>query len=452
MNANLLGFALVLATQILAGSLVVAAVGAPEAARGARFARALLLGPAAITLQMLAYGLLGIGFELVGILGPWWIAAPLLLGRRRRGELAPAEVGARPARVAAWCSLAVACAITAWVACSTPVHDSDALHNFALPAQVHASQRTFDPGALARLTDPGNVHYPPLLAFNECLYFLVDGVEGARALKIFSACGFLAWGLLLLEALWSAHRPRLSFAVFVLVLATREPMSNAILGLADLRLLATALLVLLEARRVRRGADGRLLAAAAIAAGLTKTEGYVVAALAALALACGARRLQLDGRRGLALAGIVVATVAPWPALVAVHRIPAEYELEVDTEVFRRAFDELPPAALGLSASCLSHDHTGASRWGVLFPAGLLCALARVLRRGERSSRYLLAAWVLHHLALSALLAGIAAATRTPPAWVLEATAERLAMLELAWLVCLLPTARDQAARAEVVR
>ena len=68
----------VYATQLVAGLVVVRALAYEGSASG-RVARALLLGPAAITVQCLLYDLLSLPFTLLLVLLPWWIAAAVVV-------------------------------------------------------------------------------------------------------------------------------------------------------------------------------------------------------------------------------------------------------------------------------------------------------------------------------------------------------------------------------------
>ena len=161
--------ALVYATQGLAGDLVGRALGGARPARLERLAQALLLGPAAIALQMMLLSLLSIPFSLPVVLGPWWLAAAVVWRRSRRaaGPMAavapavPSRAGARATAVLVSLALLLF-AVLVWIGLRTPVFDSDPLNNFAFPARLFETHRSLAGDVIADLRAVGHLEYPPL--------------------------------------------------------------------------------------------------------------------------------------------------------------------------------------------------------------------------------------------------------------------------------------------------
>ncbi len=446
----------VYATQAVAGWLVWSRFDdAPDRAVAPTLARVLLIGPAVIAVQMLLYSALGLPFDLLGITLPWWGA---WLWRMRGGlHLPSAKHRARdhiPWRLVAYLVIAVQTALVLVVATSAPVHISDAMHNFAMPAKVLALHGGLSIDSFAELTDPGNVHYPPLVPFNEALFFLVDPHDGAWLVQPFFALGFLAWALLVMESVWASHRPIASTAVVAIILATPEPVANAVHGLADLRVMAALLLVMLEARRLAGDPSRGVahLALAAIAAGLAKREGYVIAVCACAFLAWNARGRAAGAPRAMAWSWALAAgaLVASWPLfarLSGLTAIPAEFQPAVTPAAVIGALDRIPAVATGMIGSMVDDDVEGLSRWGVFWLGGVLWGGWRALW-GRCRSAWLWFSWWFGHLWIAAwAVAVIEVSLCVRTEWVLRATAERLVLLQMVWVVLLASPATTASSR-----
>ena len=118
----------VYATQLVAGLVVVRALAYEGSASG-RVARALLLGPAAITVQCLLYDLLSLPFTLLLVLLPWWIAAAVVVARAGFVELLRRETRIERS---VFGFFGVVFALNLAFGLCRPVIDTDAVVNFAL--------------------------------------------------------------------------------------------------------------------------------------------------------------------------------------------------------------------------------------------------------------------------------------------------------------------------------
>jgi len=443
MMAGVLALALVFATQVVAGFVVLRLTRCD--ATGVRaWARALLFGPAGLALQMLAYGAAGVPFHLGFVLAPWWVA--LALCRREGAAAVPRLRGCLLSS-----AIAVQAAVVFAVAPTAPVLASDAMHNHALPGKVFAAHRGLAPGALAALSDPGNVVYPPLVAFGDALLFLADEDLGVFAVPLFGAAAFLAWGLLIHEVL---NRPRarvLAASAGVLVLATPEAVANSLDGFADLRFAATLLLLAVEARRVvGRAAPGIApVAAAAVAAGLTKVEGQVAAALVCTWLLFGRGWHGLRAGVVIAPVAAVVIAVAAWPCFARLAALPSEVEVvEPIPALVPLALGSLR-ATSGLFAAAFDVDAAGVPRFGLLWPVALTAGAFVAACRRDRMSLGLLALMLGHAGAYGLVLATLAAVTPVDLEWTLPATRDRLLLHLLPWVVLLLGRVLDAAGATE---
>jgi hypothetical protein len=347
--------------------------------------------------------------------------------------------------------IAVQTAVVCAVAPTAPVLLSDAMHNHALPGRVFATHHGLAPDAMAALTDPGNVGYPPLVAFNDALLFLADEDLGAFAVPLFGAFGFLAWALLVREALGRPGVPLHAAAVTILVLATPEAVANSIDGFVDVRFAATLLWLALDARRV--GGFGRRglapVVAAAVAAGLSKAEGQVAAAVVCGWLLLGRRWHGLAlGVTALPVVAVAVA-VAAWPWLAHGWGLPSEIEIVERSPSLSSIAAGVMHATSGLLAAALDVDAAGIPRWGVLWPAAGAVAAWQVARRRDRTSLSLLLLMLGHLGAYGLVLAVLAALTTVDLEWTLPATQNRLLLHLLPWVVLLLGRALASPAGAD---
>lgn len=423
--------ALIYATQLLAGWLIWSVLTKQQVTTLRLVPRALLLGPAAITLQMLAYSVLAVPFALWSILIPWWLLGGLYAARRRPGFVPRVDRTTLFAAVIVLVQFVILLAVVA----SAPVHISDAAHNFAVPARAIATHGGFSIAALEALVDPGNVHYPPLLLCNEALFFLIEPERGATLLQPMFALGWLAWAMLVVEALWSDRRRAVTLCLVVVVLATPEVVANAVHGLADVRLMGALLLTLLEWQRTRSETSGTAaIVLAALAAALTKREGYLIAACVTtwlLVRGCRAR----SGTTTIWALGLA-AFAGAWPVfanLSGLAAIPAEFHPQVTLATTAEALTAVPATLLGLFETMVATDVEGHSRFGLFWPAAIVFVGWRTAQ-GRQSRRFVL--WSVVHLLVGAhALAVITVGLQIEVEWVLRATAERVVLPLMVWMV-----------------
>ena len=179
-------------TQVLAGLVVVELLRGDTRARRGRFARALLLGPAAIALELLGFHALGVPITLPFALAPWWLAGAVFarrLYRRSEGSAPP-----RFERVLVGGAVA-AFTLLLLQGARFPVYRGDEVNNFAINARVFEVNRSLAPEALNGLIEGGHPEYPPLVALNEALAFQAEGEALGFGAKPFFALAWLAWAL-----------------------------------------------------------------------------------------------------------------------------------------------------------------------------------------------------------------------------------------------------------------
>jgi len=430
------------ATLLVAGVVAVRWLdGRRRRDAGGILARALILGPAVVTLQELAGSLIGLPPDLWWVGAPWWAAAAWSAWSARRGRVVARDAAERVrgtgCHVAACALLVVPCAVAALAGAAAPIHTGDAMHNFALPARVFAAYGCFDVEALRGLADPGNVRYPPLLACCEALFLRADPMRGAWTVQPLHACALLAWLLLALEALGGRRLGVRGLAAFAIIAAVPQPMHNAIHGFADLRLAATTLLLLLEIAAFWRSGDARLLVATALAAAWTKEEGVLLALLAAACLVRRGVGPRADRGRVLAVAAGIAAAALAWPVWAIAHDLPLEYAGETRRLAAANvlaAGAQVPAVLTALAAASLRPDAFGTWPHGWIWP---FAAAAWLCTARQRPARWLAIAGALHAAALAAGIA-LAGVPQVPFASVLDATADRVLLQLLPWPVLLL--------------
>jgi hypothetical protein len=441
--------ALVYATQGLAGDLVGRALGGARPARLERLAQALLLGPAAIALQMMLLSLLSIPFSLPVVLGPWWLAAAVVWRRSRRAAgpmaavapTAPSRASARPTAVLVSLVLLLF-AVLVWIGLRTPVFDSDPLNNFAFPARLFETHRSLAGDVIADLRAVGHLEYPPLVALNEALVFMAAGPERLRAVMPFFALPWLALQLLVLSAACRRLRWELAVPLSLLALLVPEAFALGTVGLADLRLAATVLLLATTGAALLRqpgGPQAARFAAAAIACALTKIEGLSLAVAAAIVFvpALTVRR-RLSLRAGAAAELATLAAAALWPLYLAAHGATIG---SLDPGAVRASssglLERFGQAARGFFAFALSSPV--ASRfYGPLWQLAVLAAIVGLARRAARRETCALLVALAAHVGLYCLL--LAQASQ-PVEWTLQAAGLRLLTHTIAWPLLLLVAA-----------
>lgn len=439
---TLAAVALVYATQLVAGWLVLGVLRPPPPGRSAwrdprRWSRALLIGPALIALQMLALDALGLRFHLGLILLPWWIPALLAWGARRTdrtGRLTPPDPGP-PLPVAARCVLAlvlllfgVALVAGLWM----PVHTGDAMNQFALNARVFETHGGLAPEALRSLAMPGHVEYPPLVSLNEALLFLAGGPARALVIKPFFALAFLAWMLLVVEACFALLPAALATLLALVALLAPAAALSATEGYADLRLAATVLLLGLAGRALwlRPGRRRLLLfALCAVACALTKLEGIAVGlAAAALPALLAARRRLPAGETALVLL-VMLALVLAWPTYAHVHELGQTALVGAEWHDAASGLARLP-GVLGTMLLMMVDVGITERHWGVFWLLTLALALW-ALRRPDR--RPAVSTALLCGAAQLLLYASVLSLTPADLEWHVTTAAPRLLMHVAPW-------------------
>jgi hypothetical protein len=429
-------------TQVLAGWLVVEQLaGRAFTVEGpGKLARCLLLGPAVLALQMMAYHLVGTTFSLPAVLLPWWLIA---LFRHGRVQIRPRPSG-RASRAE---SLLIAGAtvlflVLLWQGLRIPVYHGDEINNFAVNARVFEVHRSLAPEALASMRAVGHPEYPPLIALNETLLFLAQEAGFGYAVKPFFALAWLAWALLVVELVGRRLPPLLALSVGTIALAVPELFDFALGGKGDLRLIAGLLFGVLEGRaflshRAEPSAGRRFFAfgAAAVTCGLTKNEGLALATLGVLALLPTALR-HLSPARAVGCAGLTLAVVWSWPAFKLVHGIRDVYLAKADPTANLNRVGEIAATLIGHP---FRSELGPAPTWGVL---SLVAPLALLVGFAVRPSRRRELGWLAAGLALHFLLyVAVFAATPRDLDWHLETAGPRLLFHLAPWLVVILAAA-----------
>jgi hypothetical protein len=431
---------LVYATQWLAGRLVLVALdGEPRAASG-RLARALLLGPAAITVQMLLMDAAGVRFALPALLLPWWIAGAWVLLRRRAARPGPAAPGG------AWHSAALLLALLIFAftlagGLAVPVHSSDAMNNFALLARVYQTHGSLAPEAVRALAVPAHVDYPPLVALNEAALFLGTRGDLGLGIKPFFALAQLALLLLVIEACFEALAPRAAALAAAFAMLVPLPAQMAIDGYPDVLLCACVLLLALQGRALLRRPSARgalLYAACAATCALIKFEGLALALAAAPLPWLVARRSRgaAVGEPALLAAPATAAVLLTllvalaWPLHLAATHLGDAPGLSAAWHDVPRALQRAPAAAWALLQQTWAADNLGQHEWGLFWPACVLAAAVGLLRVRSRRAVAVPASLLLAHL-----LACVAAIALSPAEldWQVGTAGPRLLLHAAPW-------------------
>jgi hypothetical protein len=407
---------LVYATQWLAGRLVLGALDTGLRPASGRLARALLLGPTALAVQMLLLDALGLRFSLALLLAPWWLAGGWLEWQRRRqraGAGATIRAVPVPAPGGAWRAGALGLALLLFAltlagGLQRPVHTTDAMNNFALVARVYATQGSLAPEAVKALTVQGHVDYPPLVALNEAALFLAGSEDPGLAIKPFFALGLLALLLLVIEACFAALRPRTAAMAAAFTMLLPLPALMAIDGYPDVLLCAAVLLLALQGRELLAAPSlraGLLYASCVACCGLLKFEGLALALPAALLPWLACLRSKRDAGEGLR-AGAATAAVALalllcliWPLHLARHSLGHPPGVGAAWHDLPRALERWPGVARAMLMLTAASEMEGGWVWGLFWPVAVALLLAGLLQRETRRAVALPAALLLVHLA-----------------------------------------------------
>ncbi len=446
---NVAWVALVLITQLVAGSVVWSWLYAapssgeeqdlgPWLSLPGALAAALVLGPAALAMLMLAYGVVGIPFGLGPVLAPWWVAA--WWQRRRLARLLGTAARASSGSDRALCVLTlVAAAAVASISLRVPLHTSDAVHVYGTTARFFETERGPALDAMASTTTFGwhSRDYPPLLAFNEALVFLAAGDRRAALVKPLFVMPWAAW-ILGVWAIARRLRPRAAgYGVTLLFAAVPAAVPLAESGYADLFLVAGLLCLANEIRRqlstpAASGDAWRLMAWAA-ALGLTKDEGVVAAVAVAVWLTLGVIR-RTRPAHVLWPVGVLLLIVCTWPLLCALHAVGAG-----------RLSSSAPLERLAALPDVVSHLLTGmalpvtaAGRLPALHViAALVLATLGLGRRCPQAVGRRILCWEALLLGHAALYTGVILLNHIDPVWQVTVSGQRLAFHFTPWLLLL---------------
>ncbi len=380
--------ALVLATQALSGWLVLRALAPDLSGRWTTaLPRALLLGPLVLTLQMLACDAAGVPLRLPALLLPWWALAGLAAWRRR-GRPAAEREPLGPAHLAALGLAFALGGLALGAGLLQPLRAGDPLTNAALSGRVAATLGSLDADRILALQAPVFASYPPLVAFNEAALFRAAGEGWARAAMPFFALAQLALLLLLVETCFERARPARALPLALLLLLAPTVATGGATGYFDERFAASVLLLGLTLSDLHRrpGAPRALLAAAAaVACALTKPQGLVVAAVAALLLAASLARGRLPVRAALAALGLLAAGCALWPVFAHARGLDPPPELVPHWPGAASLAARMAEALTFAARQALPLDAAAWSAWGLAWPALLALGAVGLARRSTRA-------------------------------------------------------------------
>lgn len=411
--------ALVVVAQLIAGALVLQLVLGPTRSTPYRFATALILGPAVLTVEMIFASLCLGSYSYAWIVLPWLVVGLYWVIRVvRRGSLGDVKAG-----LLLMLGLAMFLSIAAPFA--APAMSGDPASNFSAFGRLYGHLHRIDPAAAKDLSIFGHYEYPPLLASNESLHFMIEDASGARRLMLFfSAYGFaallLGWTALSEQ---SSGRTRLACAALLAVFLLQPTTLGLIThGYADLPLVCALLWMLIEVARQRGSTHdarpklgGVVLAGLALA--LTKDEGSVLAVLLALVIPLA------RGWKYSLVPLLVIAMASVWPIWLSalnlqIGRISTSLEAAslLQSSRIPRVLEELANNTL---------LYGGVPEWGLSTFAWSVLVLVAVdlwLRRSPRD--YLLPAMLmaLHFL----LYVAAFATTNTDMEWLLRTASHRL--------------------------
>jgi len=450
------GAGLCYATQALAGWLAWHLLGGGAMPLSMRFGAALLVGPALVTVQMVAYHALGLPFALPWLMLPWWLVGlvvavgagrgPVGSGSRGRlrqtwfgdpldaletGEPHPRAGASWPRRLLA-VEVAVLTLAVAARAFALPIHEGDEVNNFALFAKVFGSLGSLAPARLTALMEPGHVEYPHLVALNQAWLFALDADSAPWSARGFDVLGALA---LFLVVAGTVGAPTWR-GLFAATICSASPVVLSVaVGFADVRLLATFVLLGSEARRVLAGGDPRAplrLALVLGTAALTKNEGAAVALCGVVVLLVATLR-QRAFARGLPAILLAVLLLALWPALRRLLGLGMPYVDRALAPPLDVLLAQTPRVLAAWRQLLLPLDGAELLRAGVVGWMGLMLVFAFAWR--DKTVRWLAAAWVVH-LSLYTYVLGIARPGDLEA--LLVTAAHRLALHTTAWPVLVL--------------
>jgi hypothetical protein len=292
-----------------------------------------------------------------------------------------------------------------------------------------------------------NPEYPPFAPVTEAAAFHAMGSVEILALPLqhwILAVAFVGAA----AALLSPRVPHALLWPFLGMLVLAPGLSRYVLSsLADPQVAymvalggVTAALWLLE----RRGAYLTLCGLFLVAATLTKTEGFLLAALVPLALAAASPGdLRRHWRAAGALLALPVLALASWKAWLAAHDQPLNSELYDFRDAFRPGFladrvDRLSFALEELLGILLAPD-----RWLLVVPAAIVAA-ALAARTQRRLSVFALGWLVVAFLGL----ASVYWISTVDVAWYVDTSAERVVLSLAAFAAVLTPLLLTEALRA----
>ncbi|MFQ5507086.1 MAG: hypothetical protein ACE5F1_20125, partial [Planctomycetota bacterium] len=381
-------------TQVLAGWLLLGTFCGSEERPAAigKLARALLVGPAAITFQLYLYDLFSVPFGLVQCLAPWWALAAWLLWRR---PFLPRLQ--KPGSRIEWTVAGIFVALFLANLCfglMLPVIHSDAIENFALNARVFETHGSLAPEALLGLCNPKHIEYPPLVALNEMLCFQAGGLERARVIRPFFSLAYLAFLFLVVELCFARLRPTLASATALLIGMCPIYWDFGENGYADLRLTAALLMAILEGRRLlsrpSEASAFRFALFAAICAN-TKNEGIALAAAAVIVLASLLSSKRLAVKPCLRAAFVLAFLAGFWPLYKHVHGIGDPFLSAALEQDLIGNLKRVPAILSRFLALTLNTNKHGVFSWGLLWPVTALLSLAALaFGRDRRKPGFLL--------------------------------------------------------------
>ncbi len=318
----------------------------------------------------------------------------------------------------------------------TPIYSSDAVRNFAIHAKVYAEHRSLAPDALNAIRVGGHREYPPVVALNEALLF--QAAADTRYAKPFFALAYLAFLLLVVEAVARRLRPAFAVPLGVLFLCLPQAAYAGGNAMADLPLTACFLLLGLELRSILAWPSAAGVLRIGLLAGLAasiKNEGLAVGALALIALGLwGLRGARLSRASLAGGAAIAVLLVAPWQAFKRAHGISERYLAHAVDQNPLENIDRVLPIARKFASVAFQPEQVGAPApafhgWLAL---AVLAYVALHRDRWRRTLPFLLALGV--HVGLYAAVFLV-----TPRAfeWHIASASERLLLHTLPWLLLL---------------
>jgi hypothetical protein len=285
--------------------------------------RVLLLGPLGLSLQFLLQVTFELPFGMTSVVWVWFGLGGVAVLQKIQKE----ERGSFPSQTGFLLLLGfLLFGLSLGKVLQEPIHEGDALTNFALPARVFAEAKGVDFAVLPSLGFFGHVEYPPLLAASEALVFQEAGDGAFLWNQLFGPLALLGF-FFLLAGQWFGEDPLpgpYAWLALGIVFGTPLVLFLGFFATADLRLLAAFFLLGIEAQRKGGMRKVMILMVLGLLCAMTKVEGLLGALVVVFLIWRNRKEWGESLKEKLGFLGAGLGTITLlflWPALLMVHGI-----------------------------------------------------------------------------------------------------------------------------------